>query len=176
VHDEEREKLYMDRSIVKIRALTMEDSEAIYPLMSDGENSRFITFIPHPSLDYTKDYIEWHMNNGFYYAITLFDDDTAIGYVGVDKDSIERELGKIGYVINKRYWGCGYTPGAIKTVTEEVLANSEIRQIMATIKPENISSQRCIEKAGYVFIKRLENYESSAVEDTSRTRLLYHAK
>jgi RimJ/RimL family protein N-acetyltransferase len=166
----------MGEDVVKIRALTVEDAEAVYPLMSDGENSRFITFIPHASLEYTKNYLGWHIANGYYYAITLGDDDTAIGYVGVDKDDSDHVLGKIGYVINKRYWGCGYTPKAIKTVTEDVLASTEIKQIIATIKPENIRSQRCIEKAGYVFVKRLEDYISSAVEDKSRIRLLYHAK
>ena len=158
-----------------IRDLKPEDAHAIFPLLADEENGRFMAFIPPKNAEDVRQSFENHIAVGYYYAITANDEDKAIGFVGVDKDGADQKIGKIGYLLNKQYWGSGIAPAAVKLITEYVLKNTEIEQIYATIKTDNKNSQRCIEKAGYLLKKKEENYVSSAAADQNHVRLIYYS-
>lgn len=157
-----------------IRNLKPEDAGAIFPLLADGENGRFMAFIPPKNAEEVRQSFENHIAAGYYYAITADDEDKAIGFVGIDKDGAHPKIGKIGYLLDKQLWGNGITPAAVKLITEYVLKNTELEQIYATIKTDNINSQRCIEKAEYRLKKKEEIYVSSATADQNHVRLIYY--
>lgn len=160
---------------INLREYQPQDADALFLLMSDPENSKFIAYTPHKCIEETRNSFEGHANCGYYFIMTLNDSDRAIGFVGVDQDGSHPGEGKIGYLMDKKYWGNGYTPAAVRLVTEYILKNTGIKSIYATIKPENTKSQRCVEKAGYILEKKLENYISSAADDSSRVRLVYRS-
>lgn len=75
--------------------------------------------------------------------------------------------------MNKKYWGQSITNRAVRLVSEFVLKETIINKIEATIKPHNLLSIRCIERAGFVLENELTDYTSNTKADRSKERFLY---
>lgn len=57
----------------------------------------------------------------------------------------------IGYWVDKRYANLGIVTEAVRTMTEFAFSVLELHRIEINLRPENISSRRVAEKAGYTF-------------------------
>ena len=154
-----------------LRKLTILDSEALFPTLNDTENHKFTTFEPHLTIKQTTDWIEKTRVNPIW-AIAL-PDDKAIGFVGYHTVNPDERSCMVAFHLNKEFWGNGIAPAAVILTDQHIFNSTAIVQIKATVKPENVQSQRCLEKAGYSLERVNDDYISSAINDKSRVRYLY---
>ncbi|GAB6109527.1 GNAT family N-acetyltransferase [Fusibacter bizertensis] len=55
-----------------------------------------------------------------------------------------------GYTINRHYWGRGFATKYTKMVLDFLINEVEINRVQAFVMPENVSSQKVLEKCGFV--------------------------
>lgn len=76
--------------------------------------------------------------------------DRIIGSLTLDKGKgIHGCKAELGYVIAREYWGKGYATEAIKLAVKSGFADLEIERIEAFVDPDNVASQRVLEKNGF---------------------------
>lgn len=91
-----------------------------------------------------------------WYAIWMIElkDGTHIGelcFKGLDPNGIA----KIGYGISEPYQNNGYAAEAVKAVSEWALSQPEVNAVESETAPDNIASQRVLEKCGFVRNRKL---------------------
>ena len=92
-----------------------------------------------------------HPEQWKWYAIWMIElkDGTHIGelcFKGIDSNgSVE-----IGYGISEAYEGNGYGTEAVLAVVHWAIEQKEVTRIEAETEPENIASQRVLEKCGFI--------------------------
>ena len=154
-----------------LRYLLPVDSIALFLTLSDDVNYRFTLFEPHKTVDETHAWLE-KMNEGYFWVIST-QDNTAIGFIAYHSTDEALKECRIGFHLNKEYWGYGIVPASVVVADKYLFNNTDINCISATVKPENIQSQKCLEKSGYTFIRTIDDYVSSVESDKSRIRYLY---
>lgn len=103
----------------------------------------------------TLDWIQW-INKRFdiiepfiMLAIEHKDEHKCIGFVGVHaKAEIDNEV-EISYSVSDSYQGKGYCTESARTLIKWVFKNTELKELVAIVKPENMSSNAVIKKLGF---------------------------
>jgi RimJ/RimL family protein N-acetyltransferase len=73
----------------------------------------------------------------------------------------------IGYSLDPRWRGRGYTTRAVNLVAEWAFANIGIVRLIAGTAPDNIASQRVLERAGF----EREGYHRARLPGPNGTRI-----
>jgi hypothetical protein len=79
---------------------------------------------------------------------------------------------EIGYFVRTDLWGRGIATRALKLVTNWMLEQSDIDQIVLFIHPENIASQRVAEHAGYARDGVMQDYAEFKDGSTAAIRFV----
>lgn len=87
------------------------------------------------------------------YTITLKEEKTVVGSVGCSCYEDLRETG-ITYFIGAQYRNHGYAAEAAKAYAEYFLEHYHVKQLIATVRDENIPSWKVIEKAGFTLTEK----------------------
>lgn len=133
------------------------DAEAMFRnWTSDGEVARFCRWYRHKELKSTKWLLELYLREaaeGFdhRWAVTLKDEDEAIGSVEVVGVRDHDRRAEIGYVIARRYWNKGYMTEAVRAVIDE-LFSCGYNVVSARHHTDNPASGRVMEKCGMHFV------------------------
>lgn len=95
--------------------------------------------------DPTKEYLA--------YTVQLKNSETVIGSVG---SSYYEDLKKVGitYFIGAKYRNNGYASEAVKAYLQYFFQHYDINEIIATVREENVSSWKVIEKSGFTLIEK----------------------
>ncbi len=73
-----------------------------------------------------------------------------IGSITLDKGKGAHSCkAELGYVISRKYWGNGFATQAIKLAIEMGFSDLDVERIEALVEPNNIGSQRVLEKNGF---------------------------
>ena len=105
-----------------IRPLRMFDAFDMYEYARMPQTSAFLTWSPHPDIEYTKNYLAFVINkykSGEFYdwAVTLKGEESRmIGTCGFSRIDFTNNIGEIGYVIHPDYQGKGYATEAAKEI------------------------------------------------------------
>lgn len=78
------------------------------------------------------------------------------GYLYVEKSNCPELL----YMIDEKYWGNGYAFEAASAVLDFARENYKWKKVIAMIYPENIPSQRIIQKLKFEYIGTIDLYEN----------------
>ena len=105
------------------------------------EEARGFAFRDDPNTDYLA------------YTITLKDEAAVIGSVGCSYYEDLRETG-ITYFVGAQYRNNGYAAEAVKAYTDYYLDHYHAKRMIATVRDENISSWKVIEKAGFILSEK----------------------
>lgn len=70
----------------------------------------------------------------------------------------EIKTAELGYRIGKNENMKGYATKAVRIALEKGFRDYKFRKVEAGTSPDNIGSQRVLEKNGFVFTNRIENY------------------
>jgi RimJ/RimL family protein N-acetyltransferase len=143
------------------------DLAAVQAFRSDPDVFRYIDYFPESPAESRAwlDSVLFHNaqrpRTSYNLAITLRDEDRAIGWVGFG-DS-ERHPGSenfgVGYMIAKDYWGNGYGTETLRAVIAHIVDHLDGRSIYAHCFAENVGSYRVMEKAGMVLARRYEEVD-----------------
>ena len=133
-----------------LRAVTVEDAEAIFAWASDPDVNKFMIYPLHENTDVTREWLKTRDINGkdeFDLGFVLKETGELIGQGGLfyheDLDAWE-----VGYNLRKDYWGQGLVPEAIQAIIDYVDKEKGIRAIVGEFAKDNMKSQRVMEKLG----------------------------
>ena len=127
------------------------DAALIYEgYAQDPEVRRFLLFPPPNGVEDSQSFISrclkvWAKGLAFPYVIERKSDERLMGMVEI---RIDRYQGDIGYVLESKHWGQGYTSEATKALVDWALSQDEIVRVWAICDTENLASARVMEKAG----------------------------
>ena len=141
----ESQRLYL-RKPQKTDATTIFNNYA-----RDPDTSRYLTWAPHRSINDTKRFLnetikQWDKGKAFSWAIIRRNDQKLLGMIGIAELNVHGAM--IGFVLDKTYWGMGYTTEAVKTLVDWAIGQESIFRVWAVCDTENGASARVLEKAG----------------------------
>ena len=165
---------------LRLRKIRADDAQRIFCFWaSDPEVTRYLTWLPHASVDVTEKVIagwleEYEKPDCYRYGIELKESGELIGMI----DVVGYHHGKpvIGYCSGRPAWGRGYMTEALKAVCA-MLFDEGYDTIVIEAVQENIGSNRVIRKAGFTFVCSCERALSQRKPEivTSNPYRLYRA-
>ena len=138
-----------------LRRIDNNDVEEVLALRGNLETMKYI---PRPLAKTTEDALE-HIamiedkivnNTGINWGITIKGNSKIIGIIGHYRISQENHRAEIGYMSFPEFNGKGYMSEAIKAVVAYGFEKMDLHSIEAIIDPENIASERVLQKNGFV--------------------------
>lgn len=138
-----------------LRRLDANDADEILALRGNPE---IMKYIPRPLAKSKEDAIE-HIamieskivdNTGINWGITIKGNTKIIGIIGIYKIYAENHRAEIGYMSLPETNGKGYVTEAIKAVLQYGFDNLDLHSMEAIIDPDNIASERVLQKNGFV--------------------------
>ena len=147
---------------LNLRALNLDDVDPLFNILRiPGVLSYFPNPDP-PEIDRVKKLIEsqldhWQARGYGWWAVELKAVGQMIGWSGLqylpETDEIE-----IGYLLGKPHWGKGLATEAAQVGLDFGFNELNLKEIIGIVHPENIPSQRVLEKIGLHFIKQTEYF------------------
>ncbi len=138
-----------------LRRLDNADVKEVYALRS---NPSTMKYIPRPLVKNDEEALE-HIaminskidsNEGINWAITLKGNPKLIGIIGHYRIQPQNYRAEIGYMILPEFNGQGIVAEAIKEVVRYGFDVMELHSIEAVIDPDNLASERVLQKNGFV--------------------------
>ena len=139
-----------------LRKMAVSDCYDMYEYASSAAVTRYLTWSPHPDLDYTKEYLQYignHYKLGDFYdwAVILKEEKKMIGTCGFTRFHMRHNAAEIGYVINPAYRGRGIADEAVLAVMKFGFEKLGLNRIEAKYIMGNEASRRVMEKVGMTF-------------------------
>ena len=108
-----------------------------------------------------KGYIQYQIDHwrffGYgHWAVVLRENSQVIGWNGLEYLPETQET-EVGYLLSRVFWGKGYATESTSAVIQFGLNKKGLKEIIGLTHPENIASQRVLEKSGLSFT-RSEHY------------------
>jgi [ribosomal protein S5]-alanine N-acetyltransferase len=164
-----------------LRAVTADDTAAIYRIMSDPRVTRYFGQAPMAEPAEAVERIEriqaaFADQSGVRWALAPRQGGELIGSGGfwrIDKRHFRAE---IGYELDPEHWGQGLVTEALRAMLGFGFANMGLHSVEANIDPANVGSRRVLEKLGFVqegyFRENYWVYDEDRFSDTAAFSLL----
>jgi len=148
-----------------LRQFTPEDLDDLYRIYSDPEIMKYLTGVR--TREATEIAINtmlksWEENNFGMWALVHKIDRKMIGRCGLVFLDKTREV-ELGYTLDKVYWNQGLATEASFASLNYGFQILKLERIVAIARPENIASQRVIQKVGMKYEKNAHFYETDVV-------------
>lgn len=158
--------------------ITNDFKEDLYKIYSNEKVAKYVARKTHTSIEDTEEFIElikerMEENNNIYLGIYIVSPKKLVGVIRL-LNKEEPEVLTIGYGLSEEYWGRGIMSLSVNSLIPLVKEEGTYSVLRATIREENINSQRCIEKMGFQLsgkLKKIENIHGIEIESE---RLLYY--
>ena len=140
-----------------LRPMRMFDAFDMYEYARKAQTTEFLTWSPHPDIDYTKNYLAYVLDKyraGEFYdwAVTLkAEDGKMIGTCGFSRIDFSNNVGEIGYVISPDYQSHGYGTEAAQAVICFGFEKLDFHRIEARFIEGNDKSLAVMQKCGMTF-------------------------
>lgn len=147
---------YIETERLVIRKLEKRDYEDMYEYARLPEVTRYLLWNPHPSAEYTRDYIlsvqKFYRNGEYFdYAVIVKDERKMIGTCGFTKIDKTNNSAEVGYVLNPDYRGVGYATEALISLMRFGINDMGINRIEAKYMVGNDASRHVMERCGMKF-------------------------
>lgn len=147
-------ELQTDRFI--LRRMRPDDADDMYEYAHDAEVTKYLTWSPHQSKAYTRDYLlyikgRYRVGDFFDWAIVCKDSGKMIGTCGFTRFDYPNNCGELGYVINPSYHGQGIATEVVAKIVEFGFCRLELNRIEAKYMVGNEASRRVMEKNDMTF-------------------------
>ncbi|GEN46873.1 GNAT family N-acetyltransferase [Alkalibacillus haloalkaliphilus] len=141
---------------LKIRKLTMDDVEDINKYTSKDEVSQYVSWNTHQSLDDTKDFVQFALDqyqkhDVAPFGIELKETGKIIGTVDYIWWKPAHQKAEIGYVLSDQYWSNGIMTEAVQELIKFGFENMDLVRIEARCFAENKGSERVMQKVGMTY-------------------------
>ncbi|MBO7403136.1 MAG: GNAT family N-acetyltransferase [Lachnospiraceae bacterium] len=154
-----------------LRPLKETDTFMLKPLLEDDESVTYFTERNYKNFHDTKSLVLWLCESGEYYLLVHERDGAVAGIAGLRPVKERAGVKRLAYMLGKKYRGKGIMPDVIDSVTKHAFEDPGTEVIEAAIRPDNIKSLRCIEKAGYEFDRIVDRED-----DELKSRKLIYLK
>ena len=149
---------------LRLRNVTSEDAKDMFTYLSDQEVVQHMGLEPYKSVEDVLEEIDWYKSiwekgTGIRWCITLKNEDTVIGSCGFLNRQPKHYKSEIGYELSRKYWGQGIAGEALEAVLAYGFQHLNLERIEALIEPLNISSQKLVEKHGFLREGLLRHHE-----------------
>lgn len=147
-----------------LRQVDTDDAESVLRYLSDQEVMKYYGLEPFDSINDALDEISWYQsifeeNTGIRWGITIKNQNEVIGSCGFLNRIPKHYRSEIGFELSKDYWGQGIASEALKAICKYGFEQLNLQRIEALIEPPNLSSQRLVERLGFIREGLLRNYE-----------------
>ena len=153
--------IYIETERLVVREFTLQDVDELHSICSQPY---ILKWMPdwEITVEERKRWIGWIQYNypiatknaaRIMLAVTLKSGGQLIGMAGIgNKEDVNNEI-EIAYFISEEYSNKGYMSEASKALIEWAFTNLQLDYLMAIVEPDNIPSQRVVEKCGFTKIK-----------------------
>lgn len=147
-----------------LRPMRLDDAEDMYDYARREDVTRYLTWLPHGSITYTKDYLSYiearyAMGDFFDFAVVEKESGRMIGTCGFTKIDTPNDSAEIGYVLNPKHHGKGYATEAAGEIVRFGFTALKLHRIEAKFMEGNTASLHVMEKLGMT----LEGYNREAM-------------
>lgn len=145
----------LETSRLKLRALVSTDASVVYDLRSCPETMKYIPRPLAKNLQDAENHIKTiqgviNKKEGINWAITLKDTEDLIGLAGFYMFQPENFRSEIGYMLLPKHQNKGYLTELVPTLLKYAFEVMHFHSIEAVIAPENIASERVLQKNGFI--------------------------
>ncbi|WP_432663674.1 GNAT family N-acetyltransferase [Wukongibacter baidiensis] len=146
----------IDTERLTMRPFTLDDRDSIFNIMKDKEMYLYTPDEPWSGVESAEEFIKmvlWlydmnHHNFRHFFAMTIKQSGEIIGFCGIGGIAYDRSKNEVFYSIGKDHWGKGYATEAAKAMLKYAFEELELDNIIAAVHPENIASNRVLQKIG----------------------------
>jgi ribosomal-protein-alanine N-acetyltransferase len=156
--------LHLETDRLIVRAHTMADLPALHGIVSQKEVMEFLPEMV-MSRERAKQTLRWIIDcyrkntprKIIKFSVGLVEKSTGrlIGWCGLGPLEFDASQIEIYYGLSSSHWGRGFATEAARALLHYGLESIGLDSITALVKPENIASQRVIEKLGLIYQKRI---------------------
>ncbi|KIL53071.1 GNAT family N-acetyltransferase [Jeotgalibacillus campisalis] len=148
----------------RLREVTKNDAKDLFVYLSDEDVVNHMGLAPAKQVEDTLDEINWYKSifqdgTGIRWGITRKNEGRVIGSCGFLNIAHSHSRAEIGFEVHKEYWGKGVAGEALQAVLGYGFDQLGFERIQALIEPENIASQKLVEKHGFKREGLLRHYE-----------------
>lgn len=149
------DQIILESKRLKIRKFSTSDLLDLYAICSNAELMKYVGTGTPLTMDQVKEWLEvTHVNyatKGFgNYALISKENKELIGYCGLiyskEIDNIE-----LIYALRQKYWGVGLASEASLAMIDFAFDTLKLKEVFASIDPENIASEKILLKTGFRF-------------------------
>jgi ribosomal-protein-alanine N-acetyltransferase len=149
---------------LNLRKIYVSDYEDMYEYAHLASVPKYLTWYPHPSKQYTKEYLQYvstqyNIGNFYDWAVTLKEEGRMIGTCGFTRFNFTSNSGEVGYVLNPDYHGRGIATEAVRQVMKFGFEELGLHRIECKFMEGNEASRRVMERVGMKF----EGYSREAM-------------
>lgn len=139
-----------------LRAFTEEDIDPLHNILGEEDVLRYFPNPNPPSREKVEKLISarldhWEEHGFGWWAIEPRSKKQLIGWSGL-LFLPETEEVEVGYLLDKAFWGKGLATEAAQACLQYGFKDFDMQSIVAIVHPENVASQRVIEKLGMSFV------------------------
>lgn len=136
-----------------LRAITSDDTDAIFRNFSDPEISRWFFEKPLTDIEQARQFIkqfntEFEQEHGLTWAITLKGAKACIGTCGYGYVEIGNQ-GEIGFDLAKEYWNQGIMAECLEAVIDYGFSHLDLLRVKAHTFSNNVRAKNLLEKIGF---------------------------
>jgi len=147
-----------------LRKVIKEDAKSIFNYLSDQKVMKYYGLAPFKTINDALDEISWYQSiqnkkTGIRWGITLKEQGVVIGSCGFHNVVSQHFRTEIGFELSKDQWGKGIAIEAVDTIITHGFNHMNFQRIEALIEPPNLSSQKLVEKIGFIREGLLRSYE-----------------
>lgn len=149
-----REFPVLETERLLLRPITIEDKEALFEIFTDEEIMIYYGMYPLKNMEGVIKLIHSFSNSfendrSIRWAIELKETQTLIGTCGFHSFNKHHRRAEVGYEIHKNHWKKGYVTEAVSRIMSYGIEEMSFNRIEALIYPQNLASQRSLEKLGF---------------------------
>lgn len=161
-----------------IRYISNDDKEDLFQIYSNEKIAKYVVQKTHCSIKDTEEFIQlvnqrMKEGNNIYLGICEECSQKLIGIIRFLEKEDPSTL-TIGYALNEDYWGHGIIYTVVANLIEFIKLEGFYIRMRATVKPENINSQRCVEKLGFKLHEKFNKSDITDNKEIETMRLLYY--
>jgi ribosomal-protein-alanine N-acetyltransferase len=154
--------LSIETSRLNLRPFSLDDAEPLFQILKTEGILQYFPSSDPPDLERVQKLIQrqidhWDEHGFGWWAVEPLQNSGLIGWSGLqylpDTDEIE-----IGYLLSKHYWGRGLATESATAGIDFGFDQLGIQEIIGIVHPENIASQRVLEKIGLKFHEKAEYF------------------
>lgn len=145
-----------------IRSFTADDADAMFHVLGDPEVMHFIPGGPDPSVEIVRERLAnaraREKDGRGVWAIERASDGQVIGSAGIVPVAWQGPELEIAYKLTRSAWGHGYATEAAAACLRHAFDSAGLDRVIGLTFPENITSQRVLEKIGMRAVGTTERY------------------